>query len=267
MDYQDNESLQEICNLKQPILFEYKPVNEDFFQAVTLDVLFQYPLQDVKVKESGDEKSDYVVLSFKSANSLIISDTKATYYSEGNKEFIEESGIGVDFEENNVYLKPPFTVNSKYDFIFGSRNCSLPLRYHTCARQFLGVNSGKIHVKMTPWKSRKYLHPFKDYENYEFRSPVNPWTMQDEYASDMARLRFLEFDVYAGYALYIPPYWWYSIKISDNNDTLVTSFSYDNAVSFLTNLPNYSMYYLQQSNITKIMKKPVPDEFPEKGCE
>jgi hypothetical protein len=108
---------------------------------------------------------------------------------------------------------------------------------------------------MTPWKSRKYLFPVKDFENYDFLSPVNPWTPQDEYSNEMNKLKFLEFDIIGGYVLSIPPYWWYSIKFSNSKDNLITSFTYDTATSFLTNLPNYFMYYLQQSNITKIMKK------------
>jgi len=260
IDYSDNENLQEVCELKQPLLFDYKIANKEFMDKVTLDSLFSHGSQEVRIKETSDENLDYILLTFKSANSLLISDTKSRYFSENNGAFIDESGLSSLFEDNNMFLKPALTVNTTCDFIVGSGGATLPLRYHTNARKFLCANSGKFHIKMTPWKSRKYLHPHKDFENYDFRSPVNPWNPQDEFASDMSRLRFLEFDVYAGYVLYIPPYWWYSIKISDNNDTLITSFSYDSAVSFLTNLPNYGMYYLQQSNITKIMKKPTVEK-------
>jgi hypothetical protein len=259
MDYYDNESLQEICELKQPILFEYKSVNEDFFKIITLDHLFTYRSSEIKVKESSeyfsiDKTVDYVLLPYQSANSLFISDAKHIYFSENNKEFIEESGLQNVFEENNVFLKPGFTVNTKYDFFVGSSQTVLPLRYHTQCRRFLCVQSGKIHVKMTPWKSKKYLHPIKDFENYDFRSPVNPWSPQPEYSDEMEKLRFLEFEVYSGYVLYVPPYWWYSIKFEDSKDVLITSFTYDNPISFLTNTPNYFLYYLQQSNITKIIK-------------
>jgi hypothetical protein len=41
---------------------------------------------------------------------------------------------------------------------------------------------------------------------------VNVWEPQKKYAQEMERIRFLEFDVHPGYVLYIPPYWWYSIK-------------------------------------------------------
>uniref|UniRef100_A0A6C0B7P1 Cupin-like domain-containing protein n=1 Tax=viral metagenome TaxID=1070528 RepID=A0A6C0B7P1_9ZZZZ len=257
MDYIDNENLQEICELKQPILFQYKQINEEFFREITLDNLFNHASQEIKVKDSAEyfdenENPDYLYLPYKSANSLFISDVKAKYFSEKNGDFVEECGLSNQFEENNIFLKPSFTVNSNYDFMVGSKNVILPLRYHTNARQFLCVNSGKIHVKMTPWKSRKYLNPLKDYEHYDFRSTLNPWTDNE----NMSRLRFLEFDVHAGYIIYIPPFWFYSIKFSDSTENLVCKFEYNNATSFITNIPNYSMYYLQQSNIVKVLKIP-----------
>jgi len=260
MDYIDNENLQEVCELKQPILFEYKTVCPDHFHETTLDSLFQHGSQEIKVKDSAEyfnenENPDYLYLPYQSANSLFISDTKNRYFSENNQEYLDDTGVSGKMEENDTYLKPPLTINKKYDFVIGSRNVVLPLRYHSRSRQYLCVNSGKIHVKMTPWKSSKYLSAKKDYENYDFRSPLNPWHIQPEFENEMSKLRFLEFDVYSGYVLYIPPYWWFSIRFSDSNDNLLTTFSYDTPISFLTNLPNYTMYYLQQSNITRVLKK------------
>ena len=252
MDYTDNENLQQICELKQPILFA---LQTEFSQDVTLDRFFEYVDNEIKVKECADENQDFILLSYKSANTLMITDTKSRYFSENNQEFIEEAGFSGAFEDADIYLKPALTVNTKHDFVVGSAGAVTPLRYHTSARKFICVNSGKITVKMTPWKSRKYLVPQKDFENYDFRSPVNPWSPQEEFADTFTRLRFLEFDVHAGYVLYVPPYWFYSIKLSDSPNNLACTFTYDNPVSFLTNTPNYFMYYLQQSNITKIMKK------------
>ena len=63
-------------------------------------------------------------------------------------------------------LKPSLSVNSQYDLWFGSCNSVTPLRYHTDSRHFLCVTTGKIRVKMTSWKSTKYLYQYKDYEKY-----------------------------------------------------------------------------------------------------
>ena len=39
MDFTDNQHLQEVCDIKQPVLFEYKTFNGDFFDDVNIDKL------------------------------------------------------------------------------------------------------------------------------------------------------------------------------------------------------------------------------------
>jgi hypothetical protein len=67
MDYTTNKNLQEICELKQPVLFEYKPFHHEFFDNVTVDVIEQQNSLDVKIKDVNDyfndsANIDYVVL-------------------------------------------------------------------------------------------------------------------------------------------------------------------------------------------------------------
>ena len=155
----------------------------------------------------------------------------------------------------NEFLKPTFTVQIKYDIMFGSKNVCTPIRYHTEYRKFLCVNSGKIHVKMTPWRSHNYLYPYNDYEHYEFVSPVNCWNPQEKYLNEMDKLKFLEFDVKAGNILYIPPHWFYSIKYSDEPNTIVYGFTYNSIMNCVANLPKWSLYFFQQQNLKKKVLK------------
>ena len=54
--------------------------------------------------------------------------------------------------------------------------------------------------------------------------------------------------------MYIPSYWWYSIKY-DEEPTICSSFVYNNIMNCISNLPNWVLYYLQQSNTkTKVVK-------------
>jgi len=76
---------------------------------------------------------------------------------------------------------------------------------------------------MAPWKSSKYLHPVKDYENYEFRSPIHPTHPTEQYSHDF-ETKFLEFEVKEGYVLYVPPYWWYCIVYLDTPNTFGSVF-------------------------------------------
>ena len=54
MDYYSNSQLQEVCNIKQPVLFEYKNINPNFFHDMDdehLDILNPH---DVNVKDIRD---------------------------------------------------------------------------------------------------------------------------------------------------------------------------------------------------------------------
>lgn len=260
LDYTTNQHLQEVCDIKQPVLFEFNSLCPEFYENINKDTIINYDKYDVKLKDINDywnpniDNVDYLVLPYQSAMSLISSDPKSNYFIENNDEFVEESGLNKEFYNLDVFLKPTMNLQSKFDILAGSKNCITPLRYHINYRQFYSVNSGKITIKMTPWKSSKYLHLIKDYENYEFRSPINVWKPQTQYMNDMDKMKFLEFDINAGYVLYIPPYWWYSIKYTDDNN-LVSGITYNSIMNYVANIPNLVLYFIQQHNIKKKITK------------
>jgi len=261
MDYSTNTNLQEVCEIKQPVLLNYKNINPEFFDSLNVNSLGNIGSNELKIKEindywKSDDTVDFVLIPFQSAETLINSDTQSNYFSENNNDFIEETGLIKFYQENDVNLKPTACLQTKYDIMMGSKSVTLPLRYHTCYRQFLCVNSGKIHVKMTPWKSTKYMYPIYDYENYEFRSPINVWNPQQKYMNEMDKIKFLEFDVLEGYVLNIPPYWWYSIKYSEE-PTMISGFTYNSVMNCLANIPNWGLYFLQQHNIKKRLTKTI----------
>jgi len=271
-DYSSNTQLQEICDIKQPVLFNYKSINPEFYGDVTYDNLSgaSYANYDIRVKESADywetdDTVDFVVLPFSSGINLMKSDPKGAYFTENNEEFIEESGLTSLWNKNDDFLKPNFIVYTKYDIMSGSRESCTPLRYHTNFRHYLSVNSGKIRVKMTPWKSTKYLYQNRDFETYEFRSPVNVWNPQKKYRNEMEKTRFLEFEVVSGFVLSVPPYWWYSIQYDKGEDTIVCGFTYNSIMNTVSNIPYLAKYYIQQNNIKKKITKII--QFDESTVE
>ena len=235
MDYSTNTNLQTNCELRQPVLFDYKKVNPELFETIytSPDSRINVRVKDIKDAETGDS----IVLPYSSALALMKTDTKARFFSENNTELGNNKYPNVD-----CHLMPGMVINSRRDIMFGSNGASTPMRYHTEYRNFICVRSGKIQVKMTPWKSRKYLLPVSDYEHYEFRSPVDVWT------DACGNIKFLEFDVESGFVLYIPPYWFYSIKYAAD-DTELYGFYYNSLINCVANIPNWCLYYLQQQNI------------------
>ena len=256
MDYSNNKQFQEVCNIKQPVLFEFRTIEPHIFQDMNIQTLANTITDDLQIVDSNDywknlDTVDSISVPIQTAHKLIETDTHSHFFTEHNEGFIEDNKLAGKLKTLDEYFKPYGTIQTQYDFIMGSAHCVGPMRYHTDYRRILGVSSGKIHVKMTPWKSSKYLDPIKDFEKYEFRSPVNVWKPQSKYMNDMSKIKFLEFDILAGHMLYIPPYWWYSIKYSDMTNTCGFVCTYNTIINRIANIPDIGMYMLQQQNITK----------------
>jgi len=253
MDYQSNQGLQDVCDLKQPVLFRFSSID-----PVTINKCLQKSSFDVNVKSTEDyygssntiiDYVDPVVLTFSSFNVLIKTNEKSAYFTEDNERFVDDAGLYADYKELDDFLKPPiFISQTKYDLWTGSPLSYTPLRYHTNYRQFLYVTSGKIRVKMTPWKSSRYLDPIHDYENYEFWSPIRPsWKSQGRESENLQKIKFLEFDVLSGFVLYLPPYWWYSIQYGAA-DTVIMSYTYNSVMNIVANIPYILRHYVQISH-------------------
>jgi hypothetical protein len=255
MDYSSNTQLQEVCDVKQPVLFDYNHINPEFIENIQIDELLQTGSHDVHIKtiqeywESGDS-IDFVGMPMQSAHNLIMSDTQSKFFSEENGDYIEDAGYQNSFATNDEFLKPTATLSTNYDLLFGSTNVTTPLRYHNDYRHFMCVHSGKISIKMTPYKNHKFLHVIKDYDNYEFRSAINVWNIQPQFKKDIEKVKFIDFDIHPGFVLYIPPFWFYSIKFVDDK-TIASSITYKTIMNYVATIPELARYYIQQTNIQK----------------
>lgn len=265
-DFSSTRHLDDVCELKQPVLMNMTNVIPNLFCDIVPENIARFSSHDVNIKDVNDyfteepESVDSILLPFHTTIKFLESDNKKHLFSENNADFLEESGLIKKLKTVDSILKPSFTLTSHYDLWFGSCGTSLPFRYHTDSRQFLCVTSGKIRVKMTPWKSNKYLHPFKDYENYEFRSPVHPNSPDPIFRNDLDKTNFIEFDVKQGYLLYIPSYWWYSITYLDDPATYICNFTYSTFINHISNIWDLSIYFLQQQNIKQKPPKRLNEE-------
>ena len=72
----------------------------------------------------------------------------------------------------------------------------------------------------------------------------------------------LEFDVQPGNVIFIPPYWWYSVKYIYDDDTpsLASSITYITGMNALANAKNYLLYFVQQSNTKVVKTKTITQE-------
>jgi hypothetical protein len=111
------------------------------------------------------------------------------------------------------------------------------------------VTQGTVQIKLSPPVNSKYLQPCYDYENFEFRSPVNPWSVQPEFSADFDKMKCLDITVSAGKTVHIPAYWWYSIKFS--KDSSISVFKYRTYMNNISILPQVGMHILQLQNVKR----------------
>jgi hypothetical protein len=185
---------------------------------------------------------------------LFNDDTKSSYFSDGNIDFLQETGAIKNMSYNDGFLRPSFVSNCYYDIMFGSKNVETTFKYDLNYRNYYVVTQGSINVKLSPPKSSKYLYQINDYDNFEFKSHINPWNPQPKYKADFDKIKCLEIILTPGKILHIPAFWWYTFKFNEN--TSVSCFKYRTYMNNIAISPNIFLYALQSQNIEhKIAKR------------
>ena len=245
------DRLEEICNLKQPVLFDYR--NENLLDTVNIGKMEElYGAFDVNFRNitKKDDKSEiYLPILLSEVVKLFQNKLNNKIIIENNSEFLKETGLMKIFRYNDSFLRPPLVSICKYDFMSGSEESYTPLRYNISHRNFYLVTSGKIKLKLIPPSNGKYLQKENDYDIFEFGSPVDPWEVQEIYKPEFDKVKVLDLDLTKGQIINIPPYWWYSIKYEKVSSICV--FKYRTYMSTVSILPNLLMGLLQQQNIKR----------------
>ena len=255
------ETLEEICNIRQPVIFEFH--NERLLESCNLITLddnygaFDIQVRDVTNKDDNTEL--YLPFLLKEAINIFSQDKSEKYISEKNQDFLKETGAVKNYTYNDAFLRPPLVSKCIYDFMTGSVGSKTPLRYDLNYRNFYYVTSGKINIKLIPPHNSKYLYPIKDYDNFEFRSPINVWDIQTEYKADFDKVKVLDVTLNKGEIIYIPAYWWNSIEYEKMSS--VCTFKYRTFMNVLAISPEIVLSMLQGQNIKRdIVKKVETDE-------
>lgn len=258
LDYTNNKELNDSANLKQPFLFLFSNIDTYFKMTPLSKLIAEQGNFDVVLKETSDyhsnspAKNSRTFLTLGAATTLMQSDAEGKYYSANNANFIMETGLFKQYKQMDTILQTPLCVSSNYDVVIGSHGATTPLSYHTNERRFLYVVGGKLTVKMTPWRSNKYMVVDKD-----FTSPLNVWNPQEQYKSGFLKMKFLDFVVHPGHILYVPPFWFYSVQFEkDNRNIVVHQFDYGSVMNVVANLPNLVQQVYRKFNGAGDGKKP-----------
>ena len=255
------DKMEEICDLRQPVLFDCDEDTDKITKTTSKSYLLDnYPIFEVKIRESNlreskDDENMFLPLPLHVAAKLFNDDKNATYFSEGNSDFLLETGAQKNMSYNDEFLRPFLVSNCNYDILMGSTGVLTPLRYEINYRNYFLVTQGSLKVKLMPPKSGRYLYPVKDYENLEFRSQINPWNPQAKFRADFDKVKCLEIVLTPGKFLFIPAYWWYSFKFDEN--TSVSSFKYRTYMNNIAISPHIFMYALQNQNVERKTAKQI----------
>jgi len=268
------DRLEEICDLRQPILFDLESEHVKISNITNKKyIMDQYPIFEVKIRDSANvidtvnesETELCVPLPLHVATKLFHEDKKGIYYSENNSDFITETGILKTIQQYDHYLRPPLISNTNYDILLGSEGSTTQFRYQLNYRNYFMVTQGSVQIKLTPPKSSKYLYPVNDYENFEFKSPINPWNVQPRYKNDFDKIKCLELTLHAGKCFYIPAYWWYSFQF--HKDASISCFYYKTYMNNVSILPQFVLYFLQNQNVKRKMEKHIELANVNVSCE
>jgi len=247
--------LEEICDLRQPVVFEFS--NDRLLESCNLASLDDnYGAFDIKLRDTQqkDENSEmYLPFLFKEALKVFQGDDNAKYITEDNEDFLEETTAIKNFRYNDSFLRPSMVSKCSYDFWSGSVGAQTPLRYNLEYRTFIYLTSGKAKLKLIPPHSSRYLNVENDYDNFEFRSAINPWDVQQRYKADFDKVKVLDLEVLPGNIIFIPAYWWYSIEYEELSSICV--FKYRTYMSTLSTLPKILVSYLQKQNVKREIAK------------
>ena len=243
------ERLEELCDLRQPLLFNIEINN--FNNLKQGELIKSYGSFDIKIRntKNADYNSElFLPVLLKDAVKVMKDDKDGKYVTENNDEFLIETSTKKILSINDEFLRPYMMASFDYDYLCGSINSATPLRYDINYRNYLIVLEGKIKLKLTPPKSEKYLYATKDYDNFEFRSPLDVWNIQAEYKNNYDKIKFLEITLEPGQIIYIPAYWWYSIQYIDKTTTVLSA-KYKTYMNTVAILPDLILKMMQKQNI------------------
>jgi hypothetical protein len=249
------DKLEEICDIRQPVLFDFD--NQKIIDSTNKDyILNNYQAFEVKIRNTKEDNTNdemYMPLPLHAAVKLFNEDKSSSYFTENNNDFLQETAVIKHMRNNDEFLRPYMLSNCDYDIMIGSYGCRTPFRYELNYRNFFMVTQGSAQIKLSCPKNIKYLYPEYDYENFEFRSKVDPWDPRPKYSADFDKMKCLEFTLLPGKTLFIPAFWWYSIQF--NKNTSISCFRYRTYMNNIAITPYIAMYALQIQNVKRNTEK------------
>lgn len=264
LDYKDNSNLQEICDVRQPVVFRYPENVLPNQSSINLSAISSMEKEDGNTLNVFDIYEFFTlsstpaptILPFHSAIRLIKTDTNSRFFTENNGAFIEDAGLDEWMNRRGTALfKPSYNMIQQFDIMTGTKNLGLPMRYHTNTRKFIHVSEGRIMVKMAPFKNAKKLGFESNDLKEQYVSHMNCWNPSKTDLPIINKIRFLEFQVLENNVLYVPPYWIYSVQYLED-DVCLLEYNYKTMMNIVAHPGKYTRIFTNElKNVIQISKK------------
>lgn len=220
----DKERLETIADMRQPFIFE---------KNIESSLHLEGSERDVNIKKM---KEHPIKISHKGMLSAI---KKEPYLSEDNKKFLNELPWEKEWNELNTYLIPYMNWKTEHDIIYGNKGVYTDLKYSMNYRNYICVLEGNIEIKLLLPCSAKTVGVCG-----ETTSTINVWESSENDKKCLQDVSTILIPLKKGSVLYIPAYWWFSIKMNDFSSVMF--FSYSTYMNTLSQVPH---------TIKRLMKK------------
>lgn len=203
--------------------------------SIDFNMMKQNATDDLEVRDVREiyktKKSEPFPLSFSRTSILLDTDKQSAYYTSHNSHLFANDSF-VDLTHKWDQLLKPFASFSQYDALFGSKFTITPFYYHNATSLFLFIppRSKEVKIRMCPFSFHHKLHA-----SNEGWSPIPPKTIASKNG-------ILDFFLYSGKVLFIPPYWFYSIEFFDSK-TIVNKVKYTTPLNAFANLKSVFMKF------------------------
>lgn len=226
IDYCSFDYLQEICDYRQPVVFT---LQLNIFPSNTIDL---FGLYDIQIQTENNKK---VIPEKTISLSEYDKENHNLIFSCKNYNFLTETALIQKLQLLDHYIRPRTTIKSMYDLYFAHPNTFSVLECYLSYRTYLRVEKGKGKIIFIPPMYKKYIYPEDNIHSFSFTSPINPWSVQNEYRYGFSRVKYIEKDISEGNIISIPAYWYFSIQFS--KDTIISKYNYFTSMNILSIVP------------------------------
>lgn len=255
INYPSKEKFEDICELKQPIIFHVSRLEsmKDKFHVENLLKLYSGFEMHVRYLEreqtphfNDDYTNKYVSIRLKDLCVSLDENDVQNIVSERNEEFLDETGLIKLLKQSDYIMRPNLVSSCEYDVLLGNTGAYTPLRYHLHYKNIFMLARGKAIVKLAGPKNTKNVSLHKDYDNFEFYTKEKVWDVSNDELD--SKIHFLEVEMKENDIISIPTFWLYSIKFLESN-TMMFGFFYHTYMSYLAASPDIAIHALQKQNI------------------